>query len=104
MKGDASPVKSRQSLGEAAANWRAMKSPRGFGDDVINARAGNDFIRGGPGTNTLVLSGTRDDYTVTRDGWGNVWIEGPDGRDWIFDIQKVQFGDSGFWGFERGLA
>ncbi len=70
----------------------------GSGDDIISGGAGNDTISGGSGEDTLVLSGNRDDYTVTDNGDGTYTVtdnrtDAPDGSDTVSGIENIQFAD-----------
>lgn len=62
------------------------------GDDIFIAGLGNDGINGGTGTDTLWLTGSLTDYTVVVDGEGYL-ITGPDGVDYIYDIEFLRFSD-----------
>lgn len=66
----------------------------GAGDDQLTSGAGNDLIFGGDGYDVLTLQGSRADYTVTvRDG--EVMVKGPEGRDFLYDIELIRFTDGG---------
>ncbi|HYD29630.1 MAG TPA: hypothetical protein VEB64_02060 [Azospirillaceae bacterium] len=66
----------------------------GAANDRINGGTGNDRINGGTGTDTLILSGARTAYTVTRLATTAVTyqIKGPDGTDRVTGVERVEFG------------
>ncbi|OCX66411.1 hypothetical protein BFP70_05150 [Thioclava sp. SK-1] len=66
----------------------------GAGNDTIIGGEGNDGINGGAGTDRLILAGTLDDYTITVEGEGYM-VVGPDGTDYIYDVEELEFSGSG---------
>jgi VCBS repeat-containing protein len=75
------------------------------GDDTVVGGKGNDFIAGGRGTDTAVFSGSVRSYSwVTLPFTGApgplgfagnlVRITGPDGTDWLKDIEFLRFNDA----------
>lgn len=52
----------------------------GAGNDVFNATQGNDTINGGADTDRVIFSGSRADYTVTRQGDGSYTIALKNGK------------------------
>lgn len=62
----------------------------GAGEDLLDGGAGADVIDGGEGWDTLLLAGTRDDYSVLRSGDGYI-IKGLDGSDHITGVEILRF-------------
>ena len=66
----------------------------GAGDDTLIGGAGNDNIDGGDGFDTAVYSGNRADYTITPDDTNGVLlVDGPDGKDTLRGVNRLQFAD-----------
>ncbi|WP_315975114.1 cadherin-like domain-containing protein [Microvirga yunnanensis] len=79
----------------------------GFGNDSLDGGAGNDVLRGGGGNDTLnggdgaadtvVFSGLRSDYLVSKASDGTITIAdkraGGDGQDLLQGIEFFQFGN-----------
>jgi len=63
------------------------------GNDTFYPGLGNDGINGGAGNDIVLFKGNLSDYTyfVERDGYR---IVGPEGSDYIFDVEELQFEDS----------
>ncbi|MCA9278856.1 MAG: cadherin domain-containing protein [Phycisphaerales bacterium] len=71
------------------------------GDDTLTGGAGNDVLIGGEGTDTAVYSGSRADYSVTRNDDGSLMITdlrdgSPDGTDLVRSVEQFQFADQTF--------
>jgi hypothetical protein len=66
----------------------------GLGNDTLFGGEGNDALSGGAGRDTALYGGGRDAYTVGRTISGYV-VAGPDGRDTLAGIERVQFQDRG---------
>ncbi|ORE85670.1 VCBS domain-containing protein, partial [Aurantimonas sp. 22II-16-19i] len=64
----------------------------GSGDDRIFAGEGDDEIDGGSGSDTVVFSGNRADYTISRDGT-DIIVSGVDGTDVISNVETLSFAD-----------
>lgn len=62
------------------------------GDDRLHGGAGNDILTGGTGTDTALFSGARTAYTFSRLTNGFFQVRGPDGTDWLVDVEKAEFG------------
>lgn len=62
------------------------------GDDVFYAGSGDDGINGGNGTDTVIFKGNKSQYTITPNSKGYN-VTGPDGRDYVFDVEILQFDD-----------
>ncbi|SLN68147.1 Leukotoxin [Roseovarius litorisediminis] len=60
------------------------------GNDVFVAGAGRDGINGGEGVDRIILNGSFDDYSITKDGNG-FRIVGPDGEKYVFDVEEIEF-------------
>lgn len=65
----------------------------GAGGDRFVPGAGNDWIDGGAGVDTLVLGGQRQDYGLSQAADGSWSIVGPDGSDYLRNIETLQFND-----------
>lgn len=63
------------------------------GNDLINGGLGDDQVNGGSGSDTVVLNGSRVDYTVEQIDAATVLIVGPDGRDTITNVETFVFDD-----------
>ncbi|MEP5759346.1 MAG: cellulose binding domain-containing protein [Litoreibacter sp.] len=61
-------------------------------DDVIPLSINGDSF-GDDGNDTVVLSGNRDDYTVTLLGDMSIEISGPEGTNVYFDVTTFEFAD-----------
>ncbi len=67
------------------------------GGDIFAARAGDEVIDGGGGTDTLTLSGARSDYTLTLSAEGSIVLTdrgGRDGSDTLISIERLDFQSS----------
>lgn len=62
------------------------------GDDTLWGGAGDDSIDGGPGLDTAVYGGPRGAYRVTLEAQ-TARLEGPEGVDTLFDVERLRFGD-----------
>lgn len=74
----------------------------GKGNDIFIAGEGDDGIHGGGGRDRLILSGNPADYTVVAEGRG-YRIEGPDGSDFIIDIEEFGFSDGKIYTLDEVL-
>jgi hypothetical protein len=61
-------------------------------DNVLQGWGGNDRIDGMAGVDTVVLSGARSQYTVTRSA-NTVTTVGRDGTDTLVNIERIKFDD-----------
>jgi len=77
----------------------------GSGNDVIFAGGGNDKVDGGSGSDTMVFTGARSDYLITKvegegDDGGQYIVEhlngGSDGINQVESIEHFQFSDGQF--------
>ncbi|WP_072747131.1 hypothetical protein [Oceanicella actignis] len=66
----------------------------GAGNDVLVGGAGDDGLNGGEGTDTAVFSGAASDYVVHLED-GGVRLVGPDGSDFLRDVEFVEFENGG---------
>lgn len=64
----------------------------GRGNDVLNGGWGDDRLEGGSGFDTAVFGYERAVYTITAQN-GLIIVEGPEGRDVLSGIQRLQFSD-----------
>ena len=64
------------------------------GDDTLSGGKGDDLLDGGDGKDVVKLSGARGDYAFSREGGGLVVVTGPDGRDRLVAIEKIEFDDT----------
>ena len=76
-------------IGSAAADLIST----GSGDDLIYGGAGNDRIDGGEGADTVLFTGLRKDYTVSREGETVVVTakRGDEGIDVLTGIERLIF-------------
>ena len=58
---------------------------------VVNK--GNDTILGGGGIDSVVFSGAKSAYTITRLAGGNLRVSGPEGTDTLSSIERLVFSD-----------
>ncbi|MBU1346183.1 MAG: DUF4214 domain-containing protein [Alphaproteobacteria bacterium] len=64
----------------------------GRGNDVLNGGWGDDRLEGGSGFDTAVFAYERAVYTITSED-GLIIVEGPEGRDVLSGVQRLQFSD-----------
>jgi VCBS repeat-containing protein len=64
----------------------------GSGDDMLEGGADNDTMVGGSGFDTAVVSGDFRDTQISR-SWFYWRLDGPDGRDDLYQMEAVQFDD-----------
>ncbi|XUU60778.1 calcium-binding protein [Erythrobacter sp. HA6-11] len=62
-------------------------------DDRLIGGLGDDFMNGGTHIDTAVFSGNRADYTITQTQLGIFQVVGPDGTDWLEEIEYAEFDD-----------
>ncbi|WP_044033617.1 hypothetical protein [Roseobacter denitrificans] len=60
------------------------------GDDILVAGQGDDGLNGGNGIDRAVFAGAFSDYTVRVEG-GGYRIEGPDGSDFLINVEEIAF-------------
>lgn len=83
--------------GDAGANWLNGLSGADElygrdGDDVLIGGLDSDLIDGGEGFDIARFSENRSTYVITvMDGW--VEVVGPDGRDRVYNVERLQFAD-----------
>ncbi len=68
------------------------------GADTIGATAGNNYIDGGNGTDTVIFSGNRANFTIAKTGasTGAYTVTdqaGTGGTDVLVNVERLQFGD-----------
>lgn len=73
----------------------------GGGNDLLIGGAGNDMLDGGAGHDIVRYSGSRADYTVTRDEDGMWLTSAADGLDLVNNVERIVFTD-GAIGFDNG--
>lgn len=71
----------------------------GGGNDLLIGGAGNDILDGGAGHDIVRYSGSRADYTVTRDEDGMWLTSAADGLDLVNNVERIVFTD-GAIGFD----
>ncbi len=64
----------------------------GEGDDVLFGGTGDDLLKGGAGADTARFSGFSVQYSVAGDVAAAV-VTGPDGADFLFGVETLQFDD-----------
>ncbi|MBM6594068.1 glycoside hydrolase family 113 [Microvirga pudoricolor] len=69
----------------------------GAGQDVLTGGAGDDIIQGASGQDTMILSGTRTQYAVTKNADGSLrivdFLAARDGSDTVRDVETFRFSD-----------
>lgn len=90
------------SFGDVVTNIAAITGSDGgdvfYGhnfDDTFEGGAGNDQFYGGGGNDTARFSGNRGDYEVVEEH-GGVRITGPDGSDFVRDVELFEFDNGSF--------
>jgi serralysin len=81
-------------IGNAGSNSLSGRA----GDDVIYGGSGNDKMDGGAGSDTIVLDGSRADYTFARKTDGSWLVTGKGSTDSVASFEKVEF-DKGTFAF-----
>lgn len=64
----------------------------GAGDDLLRGRGGDDLLIGGDGQDTAIFRDPRAAYQITFLD-DHIIVEGPEGRDTLFDIELLRFAD-----------
>lgn len=64
------------------------------GHDTLVGGAGDDILTGGDGFDTIVFSGQRSAYAVTRNGF-DFTVSGADGSDTATGVERLEFADIG---------
>lgn len=65
----------------------------GAGNDDLDAGLGNDIIDGGSGVDSAVFAAARSEVLISFTEDGQVIVTGPDGRDFLSDIEMLSFRD-----------
>jgi Ca2+-binding RTX toxin-like protein len=77
----------------------------GGGKDTLIGGTGDDFADGGEGIDTLVFTGSKDDYTVRLNADGSQLVrddnpdDGDDGSDGLINVEMLKFAD-----VKKGMA
>lgn len=69
----------------------------GDGNDIVQPGVGNDYVDGGAGLDTVIQSGTRTGFTVSRTS-NDITVTnnaGLQGSDWLQNVERVVFDDAG---------
>jgi serralysin len=66
----------------------------GYGNDSLFGGLGDDQLEGGWGTDTAYYLQDHDAYVLTLTNL-DYFISGPEGTDWLFDIERLHFKDTG---------
>lgn len=68
----------------------------GDGNDTLTSRSGNDILDGGAGTDAIMLTGARNEFTLTRTSAGFTVIHdtGLQGFDTLINIERIRFNDT----------
>jgi VCBS repeat-containing protein len=77
----------------------------GAGDDTLRTYGGNDTLDGGTGTDTVIYSGARADYTVTAHADGRFTVGGRrafDGTDTLISVETITFADGTYSASDLG--
>lgn len=64
-----------------------------YGREIIHSGSGNDSIDAGDGLDTVIYSGARAGYVVTRTDAG-LAVTGAQGNDTLANVERVHFGDT----------
>jgi len=62
-------------------------------DNSLRGYAGDDWINGNDGIDTVYLSGFVDDSTISVNSSNSITINGKDGTDTLINIERIQFDD-----------
>ena len=62
------------------------------GDDLVVGGRGDDYASGGAGTDTFLTGALRKQVQVDAGGW-TANLSGPEGRDKLYDFERVAFAD-----------
>ncbi|HEY5411301.1 MAG TPA: hypothetical protein VIJ94_11310 [Caulobacteraceae bacterium] len=65
----------------------------GAGNDTLVSGPGNDTFDGGAGTDIAVFSGAYDAYSVVRHDATTTTVTGPDGTDFLANVEILRFTD-----------
>jgi Ca2+-binding RTX toxin-like protein len=63
------------------------------GNDMLAGRGGNDVIDGGTGIDTAIYVATRGEYQITFIQDGSIVVEGTEGVDRLWNVERLQFSD-----------
>ena len=75
------------------ASDRGDKVNGGAATETVFSGKGNDTIDAGAGIDTVVFTGARAGYSVTRAGNGFT-VSGPDGADALANVERIKFADA----------
>lgn len=75
----------------------------GDGDDRLTGGSGNDYIDGGEGYDIAAVTGARSAYQLFSKPGGFV-LRGPDGVDWLTNVELIRFGDGSVFDLMRACG
>lgn len=75
------------------ASDRGDKVNGGAAAETVYSGRGNDTIDAGAGLDTVVFTGPRAGYTVSKTGTG-FSVSGPDGADSLANVERIKFADA----------
>lgn len=67
-----------------------------LGADRFVMGAGNSAVDGGAGIDTVVFSGARADYKITKGAWGHAVADTSGGIDGLYNVERLQFSDKSY--------
>ena len=65
------------------------------GNDTISISGGEDFVDGGPGTDTVNFAGSAGDFTITRSGSSVLVSQDNFGQARLVNVETLVFGNNG---------
>jgi Ca2+-binding RTX toxin-like protein len=74
----------------------------GNGNDTLIGSSGNDTINGGSGSDVATYFGPYSSYSPAFTSSGAVQITGIEGNDLLTGIERINFGDGGFYNVHTG--
>ncbi len=63
------------------------------GDDFVYLTAGNFAVVAGNGYDTVIYAGARGSFTIQANADHTTFVQKPDGRDFLVDVEAIQFSD-----------
>lgn len=74
----------------------------GAGNDRLRGNAGDDILLGGVGIDTSLAARGIDSYLIEHmeTGWVLLDDVGNDGRDLLYDVERIQFADGQLWAID----
>jgi len=92
---DAAGNASAASAAKAVTIASTLNLSGATGADTLTASAGNNYIDGGAGTDTVAFSGNRTGFTIAKTSTGFTVTDtvGTGGADQLLNVERLKFGD-----------